>query len=235
MQKILVSKIDDNLNKNEQFLLHYLESEKQERIKRYRQSADRQRSLLGGLLLKYLLFKECKIRNYRIYYNKTQKPYIENVTNCYFNISHSGQLVACALSSNEIGIDIEYISDQISLAEWAEIGKQLLSTQEQEEIIHTSADRMIKRYYYYLTQKESFAKCTGKGLEIFEHMRFTLTDDNILCYLGDNYYFTSFDIEKHYIMHVCAKGQDLKNSYEIITAKQLQDFMQHTIDSETHK
>ena len=44
------------------------------------------------------------IANYKLRYNEYGKPYLES-GGLFFNLSHSGEYVACAISDKEIGID----------------------------------------------------------------------------------------------------------------------------------
>ncbi len=43
------------------------------------------------------------------------KANISNYENIHFNLSHSGKMVACAISDEEVGIDVEYNDPEIDL------------------------------------------------------------------------------------------------------------------------
>ncbi len=77
--------------------------------------------MIGELLVRTLTNKKLKIGNERIVWGKNHygKPYLNGYPNYYFNISHSGEFVVCAISNNPVGIDIE----QIKQIEYEEIAK----------------------------------------------------------------------------------------------------------------
>ena len=69
--------------------------------------------LLAFLLLDYGLEKR-GIEDWKrgLWYNENGKPYLAEGQGIYFNLSHSGEYVACAVSGEEVGCDIELISGQ---------------------------------------------------------------------------------------------------------------------------
>lgn len=73
-----------------------------------------------------------------------------------FNLSHSGFLLACALTDNgPVGIDVELIRD---LKDEARMFEQILAPQ---EILPPDADR--KLFFHYWTSKEAVIKAEGSG------------------------------------------------------------------------
>jgi 4'-phosphopantetheinyl transferase len=144
----------------ENHLLNF-SKEYQDKIKRFRRWQDAQLSLLGRvLLLKGIeevgLFcppdKEIK-------YTKHDKPYFEDNL-IQFNISHSGEIVVCALSTeNEIGIDIEMVTN-VEIDDF----KFLMTEMEWENV--TSSNNKNNTFFNYWTQKEAVIKAHGHGLTI---------------------------------------------------------------------
>lgn len=66
-------------------------------------------SMLGYSLLQSLLNEiDTKFPKPVFEYTKYGKPYLKNIP-LFFNISHSKDIVICAISDEEIGIDIEYL------------------------------------------------------------------------------------------------------------------------------
>lgn len=66
------------------------------------------RSLLGEVIIrkKVAEFTGIKPEAVELYKNICGKPFIINVPDIYFNISHSGNWVVCLLAENPCGVDI---------------------------------------------------------------------------------------------------------------------------------
>jgi len=123
-------------------------------MNRYRREEDRLRCLVGGLMMSRILgiFEESQI-----FYNSNQKPYLKN-SKFYFNLSHSGNYVAMAVSEAEVGIDIEQISPYSK-----EVVQRCFVPQESEWLDEQKNDAS---FYKLWTAKESIMKAAGKGLEM---------------------------------------------------------------------
>jgi len=133
----------------------------QDRIRSYRRWQDAQLSLLGRVIL----FKAIEqIYNYdpsskEILQTKYNKPYFKDDP-VQFNISHSGEIVVCAICEKSlIGIDIEIISE-ISIEDC----KWQMRENEWDTII--SSDKIEESFFNYWTQKEAVIKANGLGLTI---------------------------------------------------------------------
>lgn len=133
----------------------------QDRIRSYRRWQDAQLSLLGRVIL----FKAIEqIYNYdpsskEILQTKYNKPYFKDDP-VQFNISHSGEIVVCAICEKSlIGIDIEIISE-ISIEDC----KWQMRENEWDAII--SSDKIEESFFNYWTQKEAVIKANGLGLTI---------------------------------------------------------------------
>ncbi|KAF2339713.1 4'-phosphopantetheinyl transferase family protein [Flavobacterium nitrogenifigens] len=170
----------------------------QEKIKRYRRWEDAQLSLLGRVLL----FKGIgEIYNYNAYdkvmqHTKYNKPYFED-NSIQFNISHSGEIVACVFGSeHEVGIDVEIISDikiedfrfQMTKTEWDNI---------------TFSKNKQRAFFDYWTQKEAVIKAHGSGLTIplesFEIL------DNTTTINDEKFYLKKIEIDKKYKCYISLK------------------------------
>ena len=90
---------------NQSLIVSILDKERVERANKYVHEKDQLLSLGAGYLVKKLLLNK-EIKN-----TKSGKPYIENGP--YFNISHSGELVALAIcEDSNVGIDIEKVDEK---------------------------------------------------------------------------------------------------------------------------
>ena len=123
-----------------------------EEVKDYKSDVIKNQKLLG----KYLIVKLLNCTEDDIYYNKLKKPYIKN--SLYFNLSHSKDYLVFVSSKTEVGIDIEYISDNnMSILEYA------FNESEIEFILNnkTYLNNKVERFILAWTLKECIFKASG--------------------------------------------------------------------------
>ncbi len=166
----------------------------QNKIEKFRKWQDAQLSVLGIYLLRYglkkidKLFDEKKLR-----FNLNSKPYFES-RNLEFNISHSGNMVVCAISDScEIGIDVEILKD-IKLDDF----KSQLTENEWNKIFY--ADDVTSSFFDYWTQKEAVLKAHGSGI-IDLLQSFEVIDKRAT--LNHRFFFIQeISIEENYKCHI---------------------------------
>ena len=119
---------------------------------------------LNCVVAYFLLFfalKKCCLSEPRLpisfSYDKNQKPRIKALPNLHFNFSHTHQAVICAISNNEIGVDIEKIRP-INL----KISSRICTKSEQK-LIENSCNKE-KMLFEIWTKKESYAKMLGSSV-----------------------------------------------------------------------
>ncbi|MBC8756856.1 4'-phosphopantetheinyl transferase superfamily protein [Kordia sp. YSTF-M3] len=132
----------------------------QQKIHRYRRWQDAQLSLLGRLLLVHGMNKLNKnFDDYQLEYTDYNKPFFVD-SNLKFNISHSGNIVVCAITEGfEVGIDLELINEikiesfksQMTAYEWKRVNE---------------SENKTNAFYEYWTKKEAVVKAHGEGLSI---------------------------------------------------------------------
>lgn len=175
-------------------------TEFQRKVLSFRRWQDAQLSLLG----RDLLFKGIKelsgaeAEEAWIKYTPFSKPYFEEGP-VRFNISHSGEIVVCAINMQEdIGVDIEEIKD-IDIHDF----KSQMTDNEWKEIIHACDQK--EAFFNYWTRKESVIKAHGEGLSIPLHS-FEIIDNRTL--LNEElFYVTEISIDEHYKCFVSTKGR----------------------------
>ncbi|TAE11625.1 MAG: 4'-phosphopantetheinyl transferase superfamily protein [Bacteroidetes bacterium] len=142
------------LPSEEKALLEELPSHIQKKAFSFVKESDKKAYLIGRMLLKtYLPNWE------HIQYNAWGKPYLQDAS-YHFNLSHSGDCVALALSNQgEIGADIE-VMRPISHDNFT----HCFSSKEWENIINPHPS--LNNFYKAWTQKESIIKADGRGLSI---------------------------------------------------------------------
>ena len=163
----------------------------QEKIKRFRRWQDAQLSLLGRVLLfngiSEIYGNDCHFNE--IKYTKYNKPYFEG-SPIKFSISHSGEIVVCALSNeHEIGIDIEEILD-IEIADF----KSQMTESEWNKIAFSNNKK--DSFFDYWTQKESVIKAHGTGLST-PLKSFEIIDDTTII-AGETFFLHKIDIDEQY-------------------------------------
>jgi len=188
---------EDNHQKLVDNYLPKFSVEFQTKIKRYRRWQDAQLSLLGRVLLvKRLEQMNCSFDESNVRYSSFNKPYLAN-SDINFNISHSGELVVCALTkTGDIGIDIEKI-ESIKISDF-----KSQMTNNEWELVNTSKDKE-RAFFKYWTQKEAVIKAHGKGLFIplktFEVKQDKTTIDS------DNFFLKELEIKEYYSCNIASK------------------------------
>ena len=166
------------------YLLRELPENMHERALRYRFKQDAYNYVLGRLLLKKALSAVGLGERFKhIAYRKNDKPFLEGV---HFNISHSDNLVVCALSTEgEIGIDVEK-EKQIKPGDF----KSWFTNTEWTDI--NNASQPIKKFYWYWTRKESIIKALGVTLSYLHKIELDAKKDYII-EKGKKWYLKDLD------------------------------------------
>lgn len=166
---------------------------RQKKIDFYRFEKDKKLSAGAYLLLKKLLSEE-NILNPTFKTEKYGKTYISNCENIYFNLSHSGKAVLCAISDMEVGADIEYIDPEIDL----NIAKHYFYNSEYENIMN--AENRADEFFKYWVLKESYMKYTGLGMNLeLDSFEIIIDDEIKLKNDANNLKFNLFNIKDYKI------------------------------------
>ena len=167
--------------------------DRQDKINFFRFEKDKKLSAGAYLLLKKLLLEE-NITNPLFKTGKYGKTYISNFENIYFNLSHSGKMVLCAISDREVGVDIEYIDHEIDLS----IAQHYFYNKEYESIMNSQnpADEFFK----YWVLKESYMKYTGLGMNLkLDSFEIKIEDEIELKNDDESLKFNLFNLENYKI------------------------------------
>lgn len=185
----------ENLDLNKAYGL--VSKNRQKKIDFFRFDKDKKLSCGAYLLLKKLLNEE-NISHPIFKTEKYGKAYISNYENIYFNLSHSGKIVLCAISDMEVGVDVEYIDPAIDL----NIAKHYFYNSEYENIMN--AKNKSDEFFKYWVLKESYMKYTGLGMNL-KLNSFEILIDNEIKLKNDskNLKFKLFDIENYKIAISC--------------------------------
>jgi len=134
----------------------------QEKINRYKSGAEQVASLSGICLLAHGLKKSGEAPHHLggLRFDKNNRPFLKDLPDIDFNISHSGLLVACAIARGaRVGIDIENhqliniynLRAQFTPKEWDEL---------------ENTENAQSLFYKLWVQKEALLKADGSGLSI---------------------------------------------------------------------
>ena len=117
-------------------------------------------SEMGGRLLEYAVSRLYRIGVPELSRDKGEhgKPCFRIHPEIRFNISHSEDLVICAVSDFEIGIDIQ----EKSRMNTDRIAKKVMSSAEHKEYLESSERQDF--FYRVWVMKESYVKWTGDGI-----------------------------------------------------------------------
>ncbi len=173
-----------------------------DKINSYLQKKDQLRAFVSELLQKYWLTSILAINpeKLEISFTKDMKPYIsqpEKISKTVsFNVSHSGEYVALAVSFDSeinVGVDIEFIQDGFPILE----AKSLVFSNSEQALISSSVSEFFKLW----TKKEALIKAIGYG---FNHEYFQTTNLN-LDDIEEKQNYTIITTKHHsYYLSVCS-------------------------------
>lgn len=141
-----------------------LSKDEKQNTNSFKMDYHRKHYMLSHVILRLLLSQYTGINPelIRILKNKHGKPYIK-FYKLKFNISHSKNKLAIAISSSEVGIDIEYVNPNFDIYEIIDI---TLSEAEKLNIKNLAFKLQKKQFYKYWTKKEALLKAVGTGVNI---------------------------------------------------------------------
>ena len=132
-----------------------LSADRKNKILNCKQRKKRLQSFGAGLLLKRVLEKyDISIDALRR--DSNGKPIIEGIC---FNLSHSGNLVICAVSDQMVGCDIE----QVKVVS-KRVAERMFSKEENEYLLQFSNEQYNREFIRIWTKKESYLKMLGVGI-----------------------------------------------------------------------
>jgi len=139
-----------------------ISAERLDASRKFRFEADRLRSIGGELLCRSAIRRGLCLKNDEIIFSKNSfgKPFLKGFENFHFNVSHSGELVICAVSSSEAGCDCELLDPANNFDDI----RSVFSESELAAIDSLSGIERTMKCFAIWTAKESFIKCTGCGL-----------------------------------------------------------------------
>ncbi len=154
-------------------LFHTLYPARREAVERLINQKAKLASMATGLLLQDIVKNELGIgpENLIICKGEQGKPYVKDRTDFYFNISHSGDMVAVAYGNAPVGIDIEHIRCRESDLK---VAKRCFAPEEYTFITNEKFDvdmdgisrSVEERFFMVWTMKEAYLKYKGTGISV---------------------------------------------------------------------
>ncbi len=212
MNSYVINLCDSEFNP-ENKLIHYISAERRERLKYYHFDIDKKISLYGELTVRMALakFLNCSPKEFTFEKNNYGKPYISNISNLFFNMSHTRNAILCSVSDiGEVGVDIERIDNC-----FPQYMNRLYNIEEIRYLDTFLYEDRKKEYCKIWTRKEAFGKKYGFGIGQ------NLSEINTLIPQNDNKYFTW---QEH--SYICSTYCDVKekNDKDIITEQNLNEY-----------
>jgi 4'-phosphopantetheinyl transferase len=205
-------------------MLGFLPFEARARFSRLSRGADVQRSLLGELLARYLISAKLKTDSKQIefIFGPNGKPELKGNDTIHFNISHSGQWVACAISASPVGVDVERLRPvRPGLAD------RFFTTNEVDTLKALSEEEQTDRFIELWTLKESFLKAIGHGLTRNLNSFSIEPNGRLFRISGDDssneYHLKLYEIDPEYRLAACASTTDFCESIRRIEVDQILD------------
>ena len=191
-------KSEDNIEYLLDIILSQIPHWRLTKVLSYKKIIDKYLCAKAYLILKEGLSNDFGIKDeIQFSYNYFGKPYISNYPKIHFNLSHCRKGIACAISSNPIGVDIEEILFDNDIA------KFILNKDEYKHII--SSNNPAECFTRKWTEKESYVKMLGCGLV-----------DNMKGLVIQNAFFSTI-IERNagYVVTLC-KNNNNNTPYKIV-------------------
>ena len=178
---------------------------------------DKMLSLAAEKLLSIAL-ADNGITDFSVVYGENGKPYLRN-NELYFSLSHSGDMVMCAISEAEIGADTEKVTE-IDL----DIAKRYFYPEEYEMLTKIETDAERRDMFFRLwTLKESYAKALGIGMLLpFDSFCIDIKNGNITVRQTANngkFFFKEYELNDGYKYSVCGLFPQFEENIAVVSLK----------------
>ena len=153
-------------------LLSSLPEDIQKRAIRYKSQEAAYNFVVGRLLLKYAIEQmDIPFKYEDIQVSENEKPFYKGAS---FNLSHSGDLVACAIAKRgNLGLDVE----EIKAIDWKSF-EAWFTAKEWDVIVN--AENSLVKFYQYWCRKESIIKALGLNLSYLNKIEVDVEEEEIL-------------------------------------------------------
>ena len=130
---------------------------------------DRRRSVLGESLARLGISKLLNCKQEEITFSRTEKGKPLCLSgDAYFNVSHCGDIVICAVDNQNVGIDIEKIRDvemRITRIACTDSDREFIFGEKETDLDEiTPNEEILTKLFTVWTAKEAYFKHVGIGI-----------------------------------------------------------------------
>ncbi len=155
---------DLNLNEREAAeLFSLLDEAERARARRFAFPHLRTRFIAAHAFVRQVVGRRLGIRPecLRYAYTNLGKPSVLNVGEIRFNLSHSEDVAALAVTNREVGVDIERIRE---IRDMLDLARRFFSQPEIDWLLAIPPERQTEAFFECWTGKEAYLKARGDGL-----------------------------------------------------------------------
>lgn len=135
------------------------------------------------------------------YFVERQEDGTEELSKIQFNLSHSNEMVACVVSKEQVGIDIEKVRPF-----HPKVAEKILNEKE-FECLEKSKDK-DRDFIRFWTMKEAYGKYMEKGLAMdLKRIVFSWQEDGSVICNDENVKVCQWEIDEEYILSLCIEPQ----------------------------
>lgn len=211
MLKVFYLKLSDWSEYPDEYFMAYVSEDTKQLAENCRKEITRRTKLLGEFMSRRLIESVWGLKSgdYQIIRGEHGKPFISGTTlPCFFNLSHSGEYIVCALTEGQVGVDIER-KGRLRL----EVARRFFHPEEVRVLESLPERQQADAFFSYWSVKESFLKYTGSGLSAsLSGFEVCFQKDSIRLRKDNRYEPVSVhmcDIDSGYKCFVCARSPEL--------------------------
>lgn len=140
-----------------------LSEQENRRATRFRFERDRHRFLASHVFLRRVLanYIDSHAASLDIVTSASGKPSLSSPRNLHFNLSHSGEMAACAIAREPLGVDVEAVRP---IADRDAMALQWLAPHEAAVLSTLPSSEQDRTFLKMWTRKEALLKAEGIGL-----------------------------------------------------------------------
>lgn len=171
---VIVKRIDwDVMEAGFDEILPALYSSRQEAVKSFKNNKAAMASMATGLLLQDIVESQLGIKPEELIIGKGEqgKPYVEGQPEFFYNISHSGDMVAIAYGNSPVGIDVERIrcrENDLKVAKRCFTAEEygFITDDAYKADLEGKCHSEEERFFMVWTMKEAYLKYKGTGISV---------------------------------------------------------------------